>query len=172
MQVHRGIPEQADTAAVLTIGNFDGVHLGHQALLSLLTDKARALGLPAVVLTFEPHPRTLFWRYKSQRQRAVREGRFSIYSIETVAEGIENEVQVTTLLDLGCVAGPGGRAAGGAGLGGRADAISRRTGRDAARLAVEGPAAAGRIAAYSVNAVAASAGCAAATRRAVGQQGQ
>jgi len=60
MQVHRGIPEQADTAAVLTIGNFDGVHLGHQALLSLLTDKARALGLPAVVLTFEPHPREYF----------------------------------------------------------------------------------------------------------------
>ena len=60
MQVHRGIPEQADTAAVLTIGNFDGVHLGHQALLSLLTDKARALGLPAVVLTFEPHPREFF----------------------------------------------------------------------------------------------------------------
>ena len=60
MQVHRGIPEQADTAAVLTIGNFDGVHLGHQALLSLLTGKARALGLPAVVLTFEPHPREYF----------------------------------------------------------------------------------------------------------------
>ena len=60
MQVHRGIPERADTAAVLTIGNFDGVHLGHQALLSLLTGKARSLGLPAVVLTFEPHPREYF----------------------------------------------------------------------------------------------------------------
>jgi riboflavin kinase/FMN adenylyltransferase len=60
MQVHRGIPEQADTAAVLTIGNFDGVHLGHQALLSLLTGKAHELGLPAVVLTFEPHPREFF----------------------------------------------------------------------------------------------------------------
>lgn len=60
MQVHRGIPEQADTAAVLTIGNFDGVHLGHHALLTLLTGKARELGLPAVVLTFEPHPREYF----------------------------------------------------------------------------------------------------------------
>ena len=60
MQVHRGIPDHADTAAVLTIGNFDGVHLGHLALLSLLTGKARALGLPAVVLTFEPHPREYF----------------------------------------------------------------------------------------------------------------
>lgn len=60
MQVLRGIPEQASQASVLTIGNFDGVHRGHQALLKLLTDKARALGLPAVVLTFEPHPREYF----------------------------------------------------------------------------------------------------------------
>lgn len=60
MRVFRGIPECADTATVLTIGNFDGVHLGHQALLKLLTDKARSLGLPAVVLTFEPHPREYF----------------------------------------------------------------------------------------------------------------
>jgi len=60
MRVFRGIPERADTATVLTIGNFDGVHLGHQALLKLLTDKARSLGLPAVVLTFEPHPREYF----------------------------------------------------------------------------------------------------------------
>jgi riboflavin kinase/FMN adenylyltransferase len=60
MQVLRGIPDQADQSAVLTIGNFDGVHRGHQALLKLLTDKAHALGLPAVVLTFEPHPREYF----------------------------------------------------------------------------------------------------------------
>ena len=52
--------QRADAAAVLTIGNFDGVHLGHQALLELLTGKAHALGLPAVVLTFEPHPREYF----------------------------------------------------------------------------------------------------------------
>jgi riboflavin kinase/FMN adenylyltransferase len=60
MQVFRGIPERADQPAVLTIGNFDGVHRGHQALLKLLTDKARALGVRAVVLTFEPHPREYF----------------------------------------------------------------------------------------------------------------
>lgn len=45
---------------MLTIGNFDGVHRGHQALLKLLTDKAVALGVRAVVLTFEPHPREYF----------------------------------------------------------------------------------------------------------------
>jgi riboflavin kinase/FMN adenylyltransferase len=60
MQVFRGIPERAAQSSVLTIGNFDGVHRGHQALLQLLTDKARALALPAVVLTFEPHPREYF----------------------------------------------------------------------------------------------------------------
>ncbi|THF60605.1 bifunctional riboflavin kinase/FAD synthetase [Pseudothauera rhizosphaerae] len=60
MQVFRGIPPHASQGSVLTIGNFDGVHRGHQALLQLLTAKARALGLPAVVLTFEPHPREFF----------------------------------------------------------------------------------------------------------------
>ena len=60
MQVFRGIPERAAQSSVLTIGNFDGVHRGHQALLQMLTAKARALALPAVVLTFEPHPREYF----------------------------------------------------------------------------------------------------------------
>jgi riboflavin kinase/FMN adenylyltransferase len=41
---------------VLTLGNFDGVHLGHQAILGALTARARASGGQAVVLTFEPHP--------------------------------------------------------------------------------------------------------------------
>ena len=39
-----------------TIGNFDGVHKGHQALIATTVTKARALGLPAVALTFPPHP--------------------------------------------------------------------------------------------------------------------
>lgn len=41
---------------VLTIGNFDGVHLGHQAILQQLTDLATRLGVPAVALTFRNHP--------------------------------------------------------------------------------------------------------------------
>ncbi|MBK7767356.1 MAG: bifunctional riboflavin kinase/FAD synthetase [Sulfuritalea sp.] len=60
MLVFRGVPERATTSTVLTIGNFDGVHLGHRALLAELIAKARALALPATVLTFEPHPRELF----------------------------------------------------------------------------------------------------------------
>jgi riboflavin kinase/FMN adenylyltransferase len=45
---------------VATIGNFDGVHTGHQAVLKQVIDKARQLNLPAVVITFEPQPREYF----------------------------------------------------------------------------------------------------------------
>lgn len=60
MLVLRGVKTPAPSATVLTIGNFDGVHRGHQALLAKLTDKAHATGLPSAVLTFEPHPREFF----------------------------------------------------------------------------------------------------------------
>jgi riboflavin kinase/FMN adenylyltransferase len=43
-------------ASALTIGNFDGVHLGHRALINHLVARARTLNVPAVVMTFEPHP--------------------------------------------------------------------------------------------------------------------
>jgi len=44
----------------LTIGNFDGVHLGHQAMLRRVVSQARASGAGSCVLTFEPHPREFF----------------------------------------------------------------------------------------------------------------
>ncbi len=47
-------------ACALTIGNFDGVHRGHQAMLALLQSEARHRGLPSCVMTFEPHPRDHF----------------------------------------------------------------------------------------------------------------
>ena len=61
MKIFRGLrhPGIAPGCA-LTIGNFDGVHRGHQAMLARLTTAARALGLPAAVMTFEPHPREFF----------------------------------------------------------------------------------------------------------------
>jgi riboflavin kinase / FMN adenylyltransferase len=58
--VFRGIPERATSAIALTIGNFDGVHLGHQALIAKLREAAGRFGLPAAVMTFEPHPREFF----------------------------------------------------------------------------------------------------------------
>ena len=60
MLVLRGVKTPAPSATVLTIGNFDGVHLGHQALLARVGQAAQACGLPAAVLTFEPHPREFF----------------------------------------------------------------------------------------------------------------
>ncbi len=46
--------------AVLAMGNFDGVHRGHQAVIAAAIDRARSFGKPAGVLTFEPHPRDFF----------------------------------------------------------------------------------------------------------------
>ncbi len=60
MQVFRNIPQRAPASTVLTIGNFDGVHLGHRAMLERLVTYARSIGLAAAVMTFEPHPRELF----------------------------------------------------------------------------------------------------------------
>lgn len=60
MQLHRSFPSQSTSARVLAIGNFDGLHLGHRALLERLTAHARRMNLPPAVMTFEPHPRELF----------------------------------------------------------------------------------------------------------------
>lgn len=61
MKIFRGFrhPGIAPTCA-LTMGNFDGVHRGHQAMLALLQNEARHRGVPSCVLTFEPHPRDYF----------------------------------------------------------------------------------------------------------------
>jgi riboflavin kinase/FMN adenylyltransferase len=61
MKVFRGLPnDRARAPCALTIGNFDGVHRGHQALLARVTAAAAGLGLEAAVMTFEPHPREFF----------------------------------------------------------------------------------------------------------------
>jgi riboflavin kinase/FMN adenylyltransferase len=60
MQILRSISSAATQPIALTIGNFDGVHLGHQAMLAKLRAAAAARGLPACVMTFEPHPREFF----------------------------------------------------------------------------------------------------------------
>lgn len=60
MQVNRGIPTQAEKPVALVIGNFDGVHLGHQAMLSRLKETSKRLNLASCVMTFEPHPREFF----------------------------------------------------------------------------------------------------------------
>lgn len=62
MQLVRGIHniQSQDHGCVLTIGNFDGVHLGHQQVIKALVSKAKALNCVAAVLVFEPQPQELF----------------------------------------------------------------------------------------------------------------
>lgn len=65
MQLIRGLHNLTKQTAfqhgcVLAIGNFDGVHLGHQQILHRLREKSQQLGLPSVVMIFEPQPREFF----------------------------------------------------------------------------------------------------------------
>lgn len=60
MQVYRHIPQQFQPATALAIGNFDGMHLGHKALLAQLMLTAELQHLIPAVMTFEPHPREFF----------------------------------------------------------------------------------------------------------------
>ena len=66
------LPQQP-LGCVATIGNFDGIHIGHQAVLTQLVDKGKALGLPSVVITFEPQANEFFAR---QAQAPARLSRF------------------------------------------------------------------------------------------------
>src|SRR5271170_4847849 len=58
--VRDSAPGDALRGAVVAIGNFDGVHRGHRAVISAALKYASALGRPAAALTFEPHPRAFF----------------------------------------------------------------------------------------------------------------
>ncbi|EDM72653.1 riboflavin biosynthesis protein RibF [Roseobacter sp. AzwK-3b] len=70
--------DQADRGASVAIGNFDGVHLGHQSVIDIAREHAADLGAPLGVLTFEPHPREYFapdappFRLMSREARAHR----------------------------------------------------------------------------------------------------
>ena len=83
VQVFRGLPSAADVPVALTIGNFDGVHRGHQAMLCRLVEAADDLALPAAVLTFDPPPREFFAKstapaavvVAARQDRAVRRAR-------------------------------------------------------------------------------------------------
>lgn len=60
MQVFRHTPATDDKSIALAIGNFDGMHLGHQALLRRLNEVANTKNIIPAVMTFEPHPREFF----------------------------------------------------------------------------------------------------------------
>jgi riboflavin kinase/FMN adenylyltransferase len=73
MQIFRGLRHRGIApACALTIGNFDGVHRGHQAMLALLGGEARQRRLSSCVLTFEPHPRDYFAALAGSPEQAPR----------------------------------------------------------------------------------------------------
>ncbi len=59
VQVYRSLNAVPLAPSVVTIGTFDGVHRGHQMLIGAVTERARTLGVRSVVITFDPHPRTV-----------------------------------------------------------------------------------------------------------------
>ena len=64
MQILRHIPATLQAPCVLAIGNFDGIHLGHQALLEKLIQTAKQQGLSSAVMTFEP--RAVYARQRAE----------------------------------------------------------------------------------------------------------
>lgn len=66
MKIFRGLPKaELRAPCALTIGNFDGVHCGHQILLAYVRKTAMELGLNAAVMIFEPHPREFFAQHSN-----------------------------------------------------------------------------------------------------------
>ena len=64
--------------AILSIGNFDGVHIGHQAVLSHVAARAKSMGVPAVAMTFDPHPIKLLRPSEAPRLVTTLEQRLSL----------------------------------------------------------------------------------------------
>jgi riboflavin kinase/FMN adenylyltransferase len=59
MRIYRHF-EQASSPCIATIGNYDGIHLGHQSLINHVISESRAKNLESAVITFEPHPKEFF----------------------------------------------------------------------------------------------------------------
>lgn len=86
MRVYRGFPDIAPGRVALTIGNFDGVHRGHQAMLTRLGEAAEDLALPSAVLTFEPHPREFFAREAAPPRLSTLRGKLEQFSAFGIAQ--------------------------------------------------------------------------------------
>ena len=96
MQVTHGTVKPGGGPVGLTIGNFDGVHRGHRAMLERLVARARELELPACVLTFEPHPREFFATANARARSTEPPARLSRLreKLELIAEAGVNRVHV------------------------------------------------------------------------------
>ena len=85
VRIIRGLPAVADQPVALTIGNFDGVHRGHQAMLTRLIEAAEDLCLPPAVLTFDPHPREFFAPDGAPARLSTLRGKLELFSAYGVA---------------------------------------------------------------------------------------
>lgn len=89
MQVCRRASSKPEVPIALTIGNFDGVHLGHQAMLTRLKQVAQQLHIASCVMTFEPHPREFLTPHQAPtRLTSLRE------KLELLAESGIDRVQI------------------------------------------------------------------------------
>ena len=87
MRVFRGLPPFAGAPVALTIGTFDGIHRGHQAMLSRLAEAADDLALAPAVLTFDPYPREFFARDSAPPRLAslrTKLERFAVHGVASV----------------------------------------------------------------------------------------
>ncbi|CAG2157449.1 Bifunctional riboflavin kinase/FMN adenylyltransferase [Cupriavidus yeoncheonensis] len=78
MQVTRGAAPLRLAASVVSIGTFDGVHRGHRAVLAGLRATGRSLGLPTVLLTFDPHPRAFLQPQSAPRMISTVDDRIAL----------------------------------------------------------------------------------------------
>jgi riboflavin kinase/FMN adenylyltransferase len=94
MQVFNEIPEVSDS--IITIGSFDGLHLGHQNLLQFMKNEANKRGLKDYVITFDPHPRTVLKNYNSFRLINDPNEKFHLFQ----EKGIERIVNIPFNIDF------------------------------------------------------------------------
>ena len=85
MRVKRDLSSASDGPVALTIGNFDGVHRGHQAMLARLVEAAEDLRLPPAVLTFDPHPREFFARDTAPPRLSTLRSKLALFEAYGVA---------------------------------------------------------------------------------------
>ncbi|HEV7665421.1 MAG TPA: FAD synthetase family protein [Chloroflexota bacterium] len=69
---------KSESPAIVTIGNFDGVHLGHQQLIGEAVDRARRLGLCSMAITFDPHPEQVLFPERRQMYLSTPEERLEV----------------------------------------------------------------------------------------------
>jgi riboflavin kinase / FMN adenylyltransferase len=86
--IHQGLPEEPIGKAVLAVGSFDGVHLGHQHLLRRVKEDAGRLGCRSVVITFEPHPRCIIEPARCPKSLTTIEEKLGLLHLEGIDDGV------------------------------------------------------------------------------------